>query len=321
MTQAINPIDDAPQPLPSWMSGVKGIRGRIKANVLLSQYTWFQVGGPAEVFFKPADVDDLILFLSQLPRDIPVLMLGVGSNILIRDGGIDGVVIRFGREFATIDVDQDKHQLLCGAAALDASVAQVAFQHRLGGLEFLSGIPGTLGGAVKTNAGAYGGELKNVLVNCRLITRDGQQHMMTAEDLELSYRHSNLTADQYVVQLRLQAKPDDPALIAQRMAEIETKRQESQPVKGKTGGSTFKNPPNHRAWQLIDEAGCRGLQIGGARMSDKHCNFLLNVGGATAEDIEKLGETVRERVFATSGVTLEWEIVRLGKRITSIDNK
>jgi len=286
------------------------VRGRLTANASLSGVTWFRVGGPAEVMFRPADRDDLLDFLKNKPADVPVTVLGVASNVLIRDGGLPGVVLRLGRGFA--DISAEGSDILCGAAALDLNVATAAKIAGVAGLEFLSGVPGTIGGAVRMNAGAYGKEIKDVLVWAEAADAYGQVHRLTGEDLKFEYRRSALPCDWICLGARLAGRPGDPAEIEARMKEIQGQRADSQPVRSRTGGSTFKNPPGEKAWQLIDAAGCRGLEVGGAMVSEKHCNFLINTGEATAADLENLGEEVRRRVKETSGIELEWEIKRLG---------
>jgi UDP-N-acetylmuramate dehydrogenase len=284
-------------------------RGRLAADAPLGPQTWFGTGGPAEVLFRPADAEDLASFLKALPTEVPVTVLGVGSNLLVRDGGVKGVVVRLMRGFTGIAVDGN--ELLAGAGAPDLNVALTARDHALAGLEFLSGIPGTIGGAVMMNAGAYGGELAQVLVSAEAIDRAGKVHRISAAELSFSYRHSSAPSDWIFTSARLRAQPGDPLAIARRIAEIDSARTESQP-RSRTGGSTFVNPPNHKAWELIDQAGCRGLRLGDAQVSERHCNFLINLGGATAADIEALGEEVRRRVLEKSEVRLEWEIRRLG---------
>ncbi len=285
-------------------------RGRLAADAPLGPQTWFRTGGPAEVLFRPADADDLAAFLAALPHDVPVMALGVGSNLLVRDGGVRGVVIRLMRGFTEVAVEGT--EVRAGAGALDLNVAYTARDHALGGLEFLSGIPGTVGGAVAMNAGAYDGELARVLISAEAVDRSGARHQVDAAGMGFSYRHSGVPADWIFTSARLRAAPGDQLAIARRIAEIDTARQESQP-RSRTGGSTFVNPPGHKAWQLIDRAGCRGLVIGGAQVSEQHCNFFLNAGHASAADIEALGEEVRRRVFDNSGVHLEWEIRRIGE--------
>lgn len=286
------------------------VRGRLSYNAAIGHMTWFGVGGPAEALFKPADREDLIDFVKNCPKDIPITVLGVASNLIIRDGGIPGVVIRMGREFAQIDVNGTT--VTAGAAALDLNVALTAAQHALAGLEFLSGIPGTIGGALRMNAGAYGGETKDFLKTAEVLFPDGTVKHMTADDMGLSYRHNDLPKDVIFLSAAFEAKNDDRAAIEARMDEIKQKRGETQPIKSKTGGSTFANPDGNKAWQLIDEAGCRGLTIGGAQMSELHCNFMINTGTATAADIERLGEEVRKRVAEKSKIMLRWEIKRIG---------
>lgn len=286
------------------------VRGRLTANAPLNGITWFRVGGPAEVMFRPADRDDLLAFLAAKPADVPVTVLGVASNVLIRDGGLPGVVLRLGRGFAEITAEGS--DILCGAAALDLNVATGAKLAGIAGLEFLSGVPGTIGGAVRMNAGAYGKEIKDVLVWAEAADAYGQVHRLSNAELNFEYRRSALPADWICLGARLAGEPGEPAEIEARMKEIQGQRADSQPIRSRTGGSTFKNPPGHKAWQLIDAAGCRGLKVGGAMVSEKHCNFLINTGEATAADLENLGEEVRRRVKETSGVDLEWEIKRLG---------
>lgn len=285
-------------------------RGRLTADAPLGPQTWFATGGPAEVLFRPADVEDLAAFLAALPADVPVTVLGVGSNVIVRDGGIRGVVIRLLRGFTGITVDG--HEVVAGAGAPDLNVALTAREHSLAGLEFLSGIPGTIGGAFPTNAGAYGGELAEVLISAEAVDRAGRIFTVTPAELGLSYRHSDAPADWIFTSARLRAAPGDQLAIARRISEIDSARADSQP-RSRTGGSTFANPPGHKAWELIEAAGCRGLKVGGAQVSEKHTNFLINTGAATASDIEKLGEEVRRRVFDKSGVELQWEIRRLGE--------
>jgi UDP-N-acetylmuramate dehydrogenase len=285
-------------------------RGRLTADAPLAQQTWFRVGGPAEVLFRPQDADDLADFLARLDADIPVTVLGVASNLLIRDGGVAGVVIRLTRGFS--DVTTDGELLTVGAGALDLTVAQAACEAALSGLEFLSGVPGTIGGALRMNAGAYGGEIRDVFVSAEGINRKGEKLVFDASAMGFEYRKSAVPADVIFTQAVLRGTPGDKTEIAARMADIAQKRGDSQPVRARTGGSTFKNPPGHKAWELIDRAGCRGLTRGAAQISEKHCNFLLNLGGATAAELEALGEEARARVLAHSGVTLEWEIKRIG---------
>jgi UDP-N-acetylmuramate dehydrogenase len=262
------------------------------------------------VLVRPADADDLAAFLAALPLEIPITTIGAASNLIIRDGGIAGVVIRLARGFGDIEVDGDG--IIAGAASLDAVVAEHAAQANLAGLEFLSGIPGSIGGAIAMNAGAYGGDVAGTLDWAEIMTRQGELVRLRAADIGFSYRHSGLPAESIVVRARFIARPGHEAAIAARMAEIRNSRESTQPTRARTGGSTFRNPPGAKAWELIDAAGARGLTRGGAQISEKHCNFMLNIGDATAADLEGLGEEVRRRVHALSGITLDWEIKRLG---------
>jgi UDP-N-acetylmuramate dehydrogenase len=291
------------------------VRGRYSEDASLAGITWFRVGGPAEVMFRPADRDDLLAFLAEKPADVPVTVIGVGSNLLVRDGGIPGVTLRLGRGFA--DIEREGHDILCGAAALDLNVAKAAKLAGIAGLEFLSGVPGTIGGAVRMNAGAYGKEIKDVLVWADATGPGGEVTRLSAADLDFAYRRSALPADWICLGARLAGQPGAPEEIARRIEEIQQQRSQSQPLRSRTGGSTFKNPPNHKAWELIEQAGCRGLTRGGAMVSEKHCNFLINRGDATAADLEALGEEVRARVERSAGITLEWEIRRIGRSETS----
>jgi UDP-N-acetylmuramate dehydrogenase len=286
------------------------LRGRVQADAPLAPFTWFRVGGPAEVLVRPVDEADLVALLRALPPDIPVHVIGACSNLIIRDGGLPGVVIRLARGFGGISVEADG--IVAGAAALDVTVAEHAAAAKLTGLEFLSGIPGSIGGAVVMNGGAYGGDIASTLDWADVVTRDGQQRRLAAADLAFAYRQSHLPHGAVVLRARLKAQRGAPAAIAARMAEIRAAREASQPVRARTGGSTFRNPPGMKAWELIEAAGCRGLIRGGAQVSEKHCNFLINTGTATAADLEGLGEEVRRRVHATTGVALEWEIHRIG---------
>lgn len=286
------------------------VRGRLSANAPLDKITWFRVGGPAEVMFRPEDSDDLRDFMQNKPADIPVTFIGVGSNLLVRDGGIPGVVVRLGRNFAQIRVENQ--DIICGAGALDGNVAKVALDNSLGGLEFLSGIPGTIGGAMRMNAGAYGREMKDVLMEATALSPNAEIKTLSLNEMGYSYRHCGLSEDWIFLSARLRAQPADQNEIAARMKEIQQARGDSQPVRSRTGGSTFANPDGHKAWQLIDAAGCRGLKRGGAQVSEQHCNFLLNTGDATAADLEGLGEEVRARVLKQSGIELRWEIKRIG---------
>ncbi len=285
-------------------------RGEYREDVALARYTWFRVGGPAEVLFLPADQDDLQQFLAATPPDVPVTILGVASNLLIRDGGIPGVVIRLRGAFNETSLTEGG--VVAGAGALDINVARYAAENDLGGLEFLSGIPGTVGGALRMNAGAYGREIRDVLISADTLDRSGVGHSFDADAMGFSYRHSGVPGDHIFVSAIFAAEPDDPAKISARLDEIGAARNETQPIRSRTGGSTFKNPEGQHAWELIDAAGCRGLRIGGAQVSEKHCNFLVNTGSATAHDVETLGEEVRRRVLDTCGVELQWEIRRVG---------
>ena len=295
----------------SLIERLPAVRGRYTEDADLAKTTWFRCGGPAEVLFRPADADDLVEFLASRPADVPVTVIGVGSNLLIRDGGVPGVVIRLARGFTEVTLE-DGDRLRAGAGALDLNVALTAQQAGLTGLEFFSGIPGTVGGALRMNAGAYGGEIKDVLIEAEAVDPFGKRHRLDAAAMGFSYRRSTVPAGWIFLSALLQGRQGDPAAIAQRMAEIRKSREETQPTRARTGGSTFKNPDGNKAWQLIDTAGCRGLRIGDAMVSDKQCNFLINTGAATATDIETLGEEVRRRVFEQSGIALEWEIRRIG---------
>jgi len=286
------------------------VRGRLQADSVLAPATWFRVGGPAEVLFRPADQADLAAFLAALPLEVPLTVIGAASNLIIRDGGIAGVTIRLARGFGDIVVDGSG--IIAGAASLDAVVAEHAAEACLAGLEFLSGIPGSIGGAVAMNAGAYGGDVAAALDWAEIVTRQGELVRLSASDIGFSYRHSGLPAESIVVRARFMARPGNQVGIAARMAEIRSSREETQPTRARTGGSTFRNPAGARAWELIDAAGARGLTRGGAQISEKHCNFMLNTGDATAADLEGLGEEVRRRVHAASGVVLDWEIKRIG---------
>jgi UDP-N-acetylmuramate dehydrogenase len=286
------------------------LAGRLIANQSLADLAWFRVGGPAQAMFMPDSEDDLSYFLSKLPADIPVEVVGLGSNLIVRDGGVPGVVIRLGRGFNAVTVDGVR--VHAGAAVPDVKVARAAADAGIAGLSFYRGVPGAVGGALRMNAGAYGGETKDVLVYATGVARNGDLVTYTNEEMGFSYRHSGVPDDVIFTTALFEGMPGDKATIAAEMDKITEAREATQPIKSRTGGSTFKNPPGHKAWQLIDAAGCRGLTVGGAQVSELHCNFLLNLGTATAKDIETLGETVREKVQAKSGVTLEWEIKRIG---------
>jgi UDP-N-acetylmuramate dehydrogenase len=291
------------------------LRGRIAANQPLAPFTWFRVGGAAEVLFSPADDEDLAYFLANLPVDIPVTTIGLGSNLIVRDGGVPGVVIRLGgRAFGEVSAEPDC-RLRAGAAVPDMKLARAAADAGIDGLAFYRGIPGAIGGALRMNAGAHGGETKDVLIEARGVDRGGEIRTFANVDMGYSYRHSSVPEDVIFTQALFQGRAGEPASILGEMERITAAREASQPIREKTGGSTFKNPPGHKAWQLIDQAGCRGLMVGDAQVSEMHCNFLINRGQATAADIENLGEEVRRRVLKTSGVELEWEIRRVGERL------
>jgi UDP-N-acetylmuramate dehydrogenase len=295
---------------PRLIERLPAVRGRLTENASLSTVTWFRVGGPAEIMFRPADVEDLCDFLARKPADVPVTVIGVASNLLVRDGGVPGVVIRLGRSFAGIAVDGTK--IDAGAAALDLNVAHAAAEAGITGLEFLVGIPGTIGGALRMNAGAYDREMKDVVVSAEAVDGKGARRRLAAADLGFTYRQTAVPEDWIFLGAALLGAAGEREVIAARMREIAKAREQSQPVRTRTGGSTFKNPPGESAWRLIDKAGCRGLRVGGAMVSEMHCNFLVNTGGATAADIESLGEEVRRRVREETGVSLEWEIKRIG---------
>ncbi len=289
------------------------LAGSVEHKGSLADFIWFRTGGPAEWLVRPKDVDDLARFLAALPPEVPVLPVGVGSNLIVRDGGVPGVVIRLPKAFAKVAVEPGNH-IRAGAAAMGITIASVARDAGIAGLEFLRGIPGTAGGAVKMNAGAYGRESADILVECTLVTRDGKVETWPLDRLAYSYRHSDLPDGAVVTEAVFRGVPGDPATIGAEMDRIAAEREASQPLRSRTGGSTFKNPDGHKAWQLVDAAGCRGLRRGAAQVSEKHCNFLLNLGGATSADIEDLGDEVRARVKAASGVDLQWEIARVGVR-------
>ena len=300
------------------------VRGRLTEGSALSAVTWFRVGGPADVLFKPADLEDLAQFLKQKPDDVPVTVIGVGSNLLVRDGGIEGVVIRLGRGFTEIRANGTT--ISAGAGALDLNVALSARDAGIGGLEFLSGIPGTMGGALRMNAGAYDSDVSQVFQHADALSAKGELHRLGKLEMGFTYRHSGVPEDWICVGGAFAGQPGDSKAIHARIQEIQSKREESQPIRARTGGSTFVNPVGHKAWKLIDDAGCRGLRKGDAMVSDKHCNFLINTGNATAADIEALGEEVRRRVRDKSGVELAWEIKRIGRpaakgRITNGDQQ
>ena len=291
----------------------QGLRGKLTADAPLAKLVWFKAGGRADWLFEPADLEDLKLFLARLDGALPVMALGLGSNLIVRDGGVPGVVIRLGKPFAKIETGAD-HTLTCGGGAHGILVASTARDAGIAGVEFMRGIPGTVGGFVRMNGGAYGREVSDVLIDCDVVRPDGRLVTLPAAELHYTYRHSELPEGAVVVRARFQGEPGDPAEIGATMDEIGEAREKSQPLRTKTGGSTFKNPPGQKAWELVDAAGCRGLIMGGAQVSEKHTNFLLNVDDATSADIEGLGEEVRRRVRANSGVELEWEIQRVGRK-------
>lgn len=288
------------------------VRGKLTGGAPLAPLVWFKSGGTAEWLFEPKDVADLQSFLRDLDPVTPVMALGLGSNLIVRDGGVRGVVVRLGKAFARVEMTGE-HILDCGAGASGILVSSTARDNGIAGLEFLRSIPGTVGGFVRMNGGAYGGEVKDILVDCDVVMRDGQSTTLTVEELHYSYRHSELPDGAIVVAARFRGKAGNPEAIQTEMDRISASRESSQPLRSRTGGSTFKNPEGNKAWQLVDEAGCRGLQIGGAQVSEKHTNFLINTGDATSADIEQLGEEVRRRVKAKSGVDLQWEIQRVGE--------
>ncbi len=287
------------------------VRGRLLPNEPLADLTWFKTGGPAEVLFMPADEADLAHFMKNTPPDIPVYVIGVGSNLLVRDGGVPGVVIRMGRGFNDIQL-AGPNQIRAGTAALDMRVAQFALTHSIDSLTFLIGIPGTIGGALRMNGGAHGGETTDVLVEARAVDREGNLIVLSHQDMNYTYRHCGASDELIFTEALLQGKAGELADIKAQMDAHVEHRIKAQPIKSRTGGSTFKNPPGHKSWQLIDQAGMRGFSVGPAKVSELHCNFLINEGGATGAQIEELGETVRARVKETSGVELEWEIKRIG---------
>jgi len=300
-----------PDITPELKAAMPQLRGRLLANQSLAELTWFRVGGPAQVLFTPSDEEDLAYFLKQLPKQLPVYVVGVGSNLIVRDGGMPGVVIRLSpRAFGETKAEGDS--VSAGTAALDKRVAETAASANIGGLEFLFGIPGTIGGALRMNAGANDGETKDVLIEAAGIGRDGARHAFTNAEMKFVYRNSGVDPAIIFTSARFRGTITSPEAIRVRMNEVQAHRETAQPIREKTGGSTFKNPPGNSAWKLIDAAGCRGLRVGGAQVSELHCNFLINTGEATGHDIETLGETVRKRVRENSGIELHWEIKRIG---------
>ena len=286
-------------------------RGRLVANAPLADITWFRTGGPAQVLFTPADEADLSYFLKLLPDNVPIQVVGLGSNLLVRDGGVPGVVVRLGRGFSQIAIESG-HRLRAGSAVPDVKVARAAAEAGISGLAFYRGIPGSIGGAIRMNAGAHGRETKDCIVSARAVDLDGNIYVLSLADLDFTYRHCGVQDGWIFTEATFAGEPGVTAEILKEMAEVADYREKNQPIKERTGGSTFKNPPGSSAWKLVDTAGCRGLRIGGAKVSEMHCNFLINDKQATGEDVETLGETVRARVKASSGVTLNWEIIRLG---------
>ena len=292
---------------------MSGVRGRMTPNAPMNAITWFRTGGPAELLFQPADEDDLALFLSALPDDVPVLVVGVGSNLLVRDGGLKGVVIRLSAKgFGGVE-PLDNHQIRSGSAVPDKMLAAAARDAGIGGLHFYHGIPGAIGGAIRMNAGANGVETKERVVEIYAVDRQGGKHTLSNADMGYAYRHSSAASDLIFTGALFEGQKEDKATIQKQMDEVQHHRETVQPIKEQTGGSTFKNPEGHSAWKLIDEAGCRALMVGKAQMSPMHCNFMINTGGATSYDLESLGETVRTRVLDKSGMRLEWEIKRIGE--------
>jgi len=298
-------IDDIRSALPDF-------RGRLTAGAPLSEVTWFRVGGPAEVMLRPTDEADLAYALGRIPPEVPVFVMGLGSNLLVRDGGVKGVVVRLGRGFGNVEA-LDGHRLRAGTAVPDMTVARAAAEAGISGLAFYRGIPGSIGGALRMNAGAHGRETRDALVSARAVDRHGAVHELTNADMGFTYRHCSIPADWIFTEAIYAGEPGDPVAILAEMEEVAEYRAKNQPIKERTGGSTFKNPPGGSSWKLVDAAGMRGFRVGGAKVSEMHCNFLINDANATAEDIERLGETVRSRVAASQGVTLQWEIIRVGE--------
>jgi UDP-N-acetylmuramate dehydrogenase len=294
------------------LGAIAGIRGRLTPDAALAPFTWFRVGGPAEVLFQPADSDDLALFLEKLPPEIPVTVFGVGSNLLVRDGGVSGVVIRLSAKGFGHCIAEGENRLRAGTALPDKRLAAAAMDAGLAGFEFFHGIPGTIGGALRMNAGANGAETRERLVGAHAVDRKGGRRFISNAEMGFTYRHSAAPEDLIFMEGIFEGVPADKAVIKAAMDAVEEHRERAQPIREKTGGSTFVNPPGDKAWQLVDKAGCRGLRVGGAMVSQMHCNFLINTGEATGYDLELLGETVRARVLETSGVRLEWEIKRIG---------
>ncbi|MEO1205855.1 MAG: UDP-N-acetylmuramate dehydrogenase [Pseudomonadota bacterium] len=291
------------------------LRGRLRANADLSAVTWFRIGGPAQLLFTPADEADLAYFLKQLPDDVPVFPMGLGSNLLVRDGGVPGVVVRLGAGFGAINVEPG-NRLRVGTAVPDVKVARAAADAGIDGLAFYRGIPGSIGGALRMNAGAHGTETKDVLVSARAVDRGGNIHVFSNADMAFEYRHCGIDETFIFTEATFEGRPGEPVAILKAMDEVAEYRAQNQPIKERTGGSTFRNPPGHSAWKLVDAAGLRGFRVGGAKVSDMHCNFLINDAAASGEDVERLGETIRARVKETSGIELRWEIIRLGEPVS-----
>lgn len=298
--------------VPELTRALPALRGSLSSGALLSELTWFRVGGPAQVLFRPADEADLAYFLKSIDPGLPVRVIGLGSNSLVRDGGIEGVVVRLARGFSHV-APEEEHRLRVGAAVPDVKVARASADAGIAGLAFYRGIPGCIGGALRMNAGAHGSETKDALIEARAVDRQGNIHVVSLAEMGLTYRHSAVPEDWIFTEALYRGSPGDPAAIAQEMTDVAEYRETHQPTRERTGGSTFKNPPGESAWKLVDAAGMRGFRVGGAMVSEKHCNFLLNDRDATAEDIETLGETVRARVKARSGIELQWEIKRVGQ--------
>ena len=302
--------------VPELRARMPGLRGRLLFNQSLKEFTWFRVGGAAQVLFVPEDEGDLALLLENLPGEIPVTVVGLGSNLIVRDGGVPGVAVRLGRGFGELKVEAGE-RIRAGAAVPDVKVSRCAQEAAIAGLAFFRGIPGAVGGALRMNGGAYGRETRDVLIEARAIDRRGTMRVFTNDEMRYAYRHCGLPEDIIFTEALFAGSPGDRAVIAEEMNQITDKRESTQPIKSRTGGSTFKNPPGHKAWQLIDAAGCRGLTLGDAQVSPMHCNFLINLGSASAAEIEDLGELVRRRVKENSGIELEWEIKRIGTRAAS----
>jgi len=300
-----------PDLVPDLAARLPELRGRLGAKQPLADITWFRAGGPAQVLFTPADANDLAYFLGSVPADLPVTVIGLGSNLLVRDGGVPGVVIRLGRGFSQVATEPG-HRLRVGAAVPDVKLARAAAAAGIAGLAFYRGIPGSIGGALRMNAGAHGRETRDTLIEARAVDRTGRMRVLPLSEMNLTYRHCGVPAGWIFTEALYQGSDGDTAAILEEMSEVAEYREANQPIKERTGGSTFKNPPGSSAWKLIDAAGCRGLRVGGAKVSEMHCNFLINDRNAAAEDIERLGETVRAQVKTHSGATLHWEIIRIG---------